>query len=303
VSYLPSEEPLPTASQGAIDLVLEARPRDLGGGFLVGRLLPSARRRMVGPFIFLDHMGPVVIEPGAAADVRPQPHKGLSTVTYLFEGENVHRDSLGTVQPVRPGDLNIMTAGRGIVHSERLDPERRAIGGAFHGVQIWVALPAENEDDAPSFMHYPAGILPELDQLGVRGRVLIGNAFGVTSPVVHPSKPVMIDLEIERGGCIDIPVSVEERGVYVVVGSIQLDDREIARDQLAVLKPGEPARIEGVEPSRVIVIGGPNIGPRVIDWNFVATTQDRIDRAREAWRAQTFPKIPGDDQEFIPLPR
>ena len=293
---MPSDEPLPTASQGAIDLVLEARPRDIGG-FVVGRLLPSARRRMVGPFIFLDHMGPVSIAPGASADVLPHPHIGLSTVTYLFEGENIHRDSLGTVQPVRPGDLNIMTAGRGIVHSERLDPERRAIGGGFHGVQIWVALPAEHEDDAPSFMHYAAGVFPEIDEAGVRGRVLLG----LDSPVVHPSKPLMIDLEIDRGGCIDVP-DVPERGVYVVVGSVQIGGREVTKDQLAVLRPGEHARIEGVEPSRVIVIGGPNLGPRLIDWNFVATTQDRIDRARDAWRAQTFPKIPGDDQDFVPLP-
>ena len=282
-----------------IDFVISSRTRDIGG-MQVQRLLPSSRRRMIGPFIFLDHMGPITIPRGASADILPHPHIGLSTVTYLLEGENVHRDSLGTRQVVRAGDLNIMTAGRGVVHSERHD--REAPEMTFHGVQIWLALPEANEDDAPSFEHHPAGTLPELDEPGVRGRVLIGSAYGVTSPIEHPSRPLLIDLALDRGGCLDLTTEIAERGVYVVAGRVRIDDVEVATDQLAVLQAGA-ARIEGIAASRVIVIGGPAMGKRLIDWNFVASTQDRIDRARQAWRDQTFPKIPGDDQEFVPLPR
>ena len=274
-----------------IDLVIDGRRRDIGG-LGVDRLLPSPRRRMVGPFVFLDHMGPTE----RVGDILPHPHIGLSTVTYLFEGENVHRDSLGTVQVVRPGDLNVMTAGRGVVHSERHDPE--AAPGTFHGVQIWLALPEPNEDDAPSFAHYASSVLPDIDEAGVRGRVLIGSSFGVTSPVEHPSKPLLIDLAIDAGGCIDL-ADVDERGIYVVEGHVRVDDAELHANQLAV----GHGRIEALVMSRVLVIGGPAMTRRLIDWNFVASTQDRIDRAREMWLAQTFPKIPGDDREFVPLPR
>jgi len=282
-----------------LDFVINSRTRDIGG-FQVKRLLPASRQRMIGPFIFLDHMGPLTIARGASADILPHPHIGLSTVTYLFEGANVHRDSLGTRQIVRAGDLNIMTAGRGIVHSERHD--REAPEMTFHGVQIWVALPEANEDDAPSFAHHPAGTLPELAEPGVRGRLLIGSAYGVTSPIEHPSRPLMIDLAIDRAGCIDLPTAIEQRGVYVASGRVRIGETEVAADQLAVLRPGA-TRLEGVDPARVVVIGGPAMGKRLIDWNFVASTQDRIDRARQAWLDQTFPKIPGDDQEFVPLPR
>jgi hypothetical protein len=274
-----------------LDFIIDARARDIGG-LTVGRLLPSPRRRMIGPFIFLDHMGPTT----HVGDVLPHPHIGLSTVTYLFAGENVHRDSLGTVQAVRAGDLNIMSAGRGIVHSERHDPG--AAPTMFHGVQIWVALPEANEDDAPSFSHHAEATLPALDEPGIDGRVLIGSAFGVTSPVEHPSRPLLVDLAFERGGCIDVPAA-DERGVYVVSGRVRIESDEVAADQLAVMPTG---RIEALEAARVIVIGGPAMSKRLIDWNFVASTQDRIDRARAAWQAQTFPKIPGDDREYVPLP-
>jgi redox-sensitive bicupin YhaK (pirin superfamily) len=274
-----------------IDLVIEARARDIGG-LKVGRLLPSPRRRMVGPFIFLDHMGPTT----HVGDVLPHPHIGLSTVTYLFEGENIHRDSLGSVQRVRAGDLNIMTAGRGIVHSERHDPAAPPM--SFHGVQIWVALPEANEDDPPRFEHHGSHTLPDFDEPGVRGRVLIGSAYGVTSPVVHPSQPLLVELALERGGCIEV-ADVDERGIYVVSGAVRVDDTELAADRLAV----GHGRLEALEPSRVLVIGGPAMPKRFIDWNFVASSQERIDRARQAWIEQTFPKIPGDDREFVPLPR
>ena len=275
-----------------IDFVIDARRRDIGG-LSVNRLLPSPRRRMIGPFIFLDHMGPTT----QVGDILPHPHIGLSTVTYLFEGENVHRDSLGTVQHVRAGDLNIMSAGRGIVHSERHDRDLPAT--TFHGVQIWLALPEANEDDAPSFAHHPAASLPALDEPGVTGRVLIGS-FGVSSPVEHPSRPVLVDLAMEPGACVEVaaPKTGDERGIYVVSGRVRVGELELGADQLGV---GD-GRIEALAPSRVIVIGGPAMTKRLIDWNFVASTQDRIDRARAAWRDQTFAKIPGDDREYVPLP-
>ncbi len=280
---------------GPLDLIITARSRSIGE-LTVNRLLPSPVRRMVGPFIFLDHMGPTP----TAGDVLPHPHIGLSTVTYLFEGENVHRDSLGTVQRVRPGDINIMTAGRGIVHSERVDPERRP--PRFHGVQIWVALPAEHEDDPPSFAHHPAATLPAIDEPGAVGRVLIGSAYGVTSPIAHPSSPLLVDVELAADACLDVADVVDQRGVFVVSGEIRIGEATLYTNSLGVLHPGPTARLEAVTPSRVLVIGGPAMDRRFIDWNFVASTRDRIDRARQAWIDQTFAKIPGDDREFVPLP-
>jgi hypothetical protein len=274
-----------------IDLVIDGRRRDIGG-LGVDRLLPSPRRRMIGPFVFLDHMGPTT----HVGDILPHPHIGLSTVTYLVEGETVHRDSLGTTQLVRPGDLNVMTAGRGVVHSERHDPESPP--ATFHGVTIWLALPEAHEDDAPTFPPYAEASLPALDEPGIRGRLLAGTAYGLTSPVEHPSQPLLIDLAMEAGACIEVP-DIDERGIYVVSGHVRIDADELHANQLAV----GHGRIEALVSSRVLVLGGPAMPKRLIDWNFVASTQDRIDRARAAWEAQTFPKIPGDDREFVPLPR
>ena len=289
---------------GAVELVIEARSRDLGG-FTVGRLLPSPRRRFVGPFVFLDHMGPPRCRPSSGMDVRPHPHIGLSTVTYLFSGENVHRDNLGSVQVVRPGDLNIMTAGRGIAHSERISPEQRARGGAFHGAQIWLGLPVEHEHAAPSFAHHDQAALPAVEPAaGARGRVLIGAAFAKTSPVAHPSKPLLVDLELEAGARLELPVGEGDRGVFVVAGECAIGDCALGRDQLAVVRGGAVV-LETRAASRVLVLGGPPLGPRFIEWNFVSSSQADIDRASAAWRAQdlvTFPKIPGDDVEFTPLP-
>ncbi|HEX8115321.1 MAG TPA: pirin family protein, partial [Kofleriaceae bacterium] len=207
MSTLPAHEPdcVDPPDARAIDLVIEARPRDVGT-ITVARVLPSPRRHMVGPFVFLDHLGPVTLAPGVGFDVRPHPHIGLSTVTYFLAGENVHRDSLGTVQTNRPGDLNLRTAGRGIVHSERADPAFRAAGGAMHGVQIWLALPDAHEDDEPSFEHHPAATLPAIAPAdGVRGRVLLGAAFDARSPVHHPSDPLLVDLELAAGAALDVP--------------------------------------------------------------------------------------------------
>src|SRR5262245_38141231 len=220
MSTLPANEPqcADPADSRAIDLVIEGRPRDVGTT-TVARILPSPKRRMVGPFIFLDHLGPVVLAPGTGFDIRPHPHIGLSTVTYFLEGENVHRDSLGTVQVNRPGDVNLMTAGRGIVHSERADPGFRAAGGAMHGVQIWLALTDEHEDDPPSFEHHPEATLPAIAPApGARGRVLLGEAFGARSPIRHASEPVLVDLHLDAGASITWPADAAERGVFVIEG-------------------------------------------------------------------------------------
>ncbi|MGE0549928.1 MAG: pirin family protein [Kofleriaceae bacterium] len=274
----------------------------------VARLLPSPKRRLIGPFIFLDHMGPIELAPGVGFDVLPHPHIGLSTVTYFLSGENVHRDSLGTIQTNRPGDVNLMTAGRGVVHSERAEPAWRERGGVMHGIQMWLALPAPNEDDAPSFEHHPAASLPAFTlSAGARGRVLIGSGYGVSSPIRHPSQPLLIDLELDTGASIELPHSGDpsaafERGVFVVSGELTGGGQPLTSDRLAVVVPGLRVSLIARTPSRVLVVGGPAMGPRFIDWNFVASSKERIDRARDAWKAQTFPKIPGDDREFVPYP-
>lgn len=302
MSTLPDLEPgcTETDQANAVDLIIEGRPRSVGT-MTVARLLPSPKRRMIGPFVFIDHMGPVTIAPGAGFDIAPHPHIGLSTVTYLLAGENVHRDSLGSMQVNRPGDLNIMTAGRGVVHSERAEPGFRASGGLMHGIQIWLGLPVEHEGDAPSFAHHPRATLPEITPApGVRGNVLIGSAYGATSPVDHPSKPLLVDLELDAEACIELPAEPAERGIFVIDGNLELGAETLATDQLAALHGGRVARVKATAPSRLLVIGGPPLGPRVIDWNFVASSRETIDRARDAWKAQTFPKIPGDDREFVP---
>jgi redox-sensitive bicupin YhaK (pirin superfamily) len=283
------------SDDAAIELVIEGRPRPVGT-IVVARLLPSAKRRMIGPFIFIDHMGPIEIPPDVGFDVRPHPHIGLSTVTYFLAGENVHRDSLGTVQTNVPGDVNIMTAGRGVVHSERADPAWRARGGVMHGLQIWVALPEANEDDPPSFAHHPAATLPVI----AHGRVLIGTAFGATSPIVHPSKPLLVDLVLAAGTRVVIPDALE-RGIVVIEGEVEIGGQVVAADRLAVIAPGEHV-VRAVAASRILVVGGAPLGARLIDWNFVASSKERIDRARAGWQAQTFPLIPTDHDEHIPYP-
>lgn len=303
MSNVPANDPAcHEAPADAVELVIEGRPRDLGNNMVVARILPAAKRRMVGPFIFLDHMGPVTLPPGAGFDVRPHPHIGLSTVTYFLSGENVHRDSLGTVQTNRPLDVNLMTAGRGVVHSERADPAFREAGGMMHGVQIWLALPDAHEDDEPSFEHHPAGTLPAIAPVdGVRGRVLIGTAFGATSPIRHPSAPLLVDLELAAGGRVAIPDGEPERGVFVIDGAIEVAGHACVVNQLAVLAPG-PLELCAVAASRVMLIGGPPVGSRVIDWNFVASSRERLEQARELWNRQAFPKIPTDHDDYVPYP-
>jgi len=303
MSTLPANEPgcADPADGRAIDLVIEGRPRDVGST-TVARVLPSPKRRMVGPFIFLDHLGPVALAPGVGFDVRPHPHIGLSTVTYFLAGTNVHRDSLGTVQINRPGDINLMTAGRGVVHSERAEPAFRAAGGTMHGVQIWLALPDAHEDDAPSFEHHPEATLPPIAPAeGVRGRLLIGAAFGARSPIRHPSDPLLVDLQLDAGASIELPTEAPERALFVIAGELCVGSETLSADHLAVLGSAR-ARATASTSTRALLLGGPPLGARLIEWNFVASTHDRIDRARAAWRAREFPVIPGDDQEFIPWP-
>jgi redox-sensitive bicupin YhaK (pirin superfamily) len=283
-------------------LVIEGQPRGVGT-ITVARVLPTRKRRMVGPIIFLDHMGPVELAPGAGFDVRPHPHIGLSTVTYFLAGENVHRDSLGTVQVNRPGDVNVMTAGRGIVHSERAEPAFRAAGGAMHGVQIWLALPEAHEDDEPSFEHHPAATLPAIAPgAGVLGRVLFGVAFGARSPIRHPSEPLLVDLELEAGATIEVATDGRERALFVVEGELACGGEPLAADRLGVLSDDSTARFTAERATRALLIGGPPIGARYIDWNFVSSSRDKLVRARDAWKRQAFDKIPSDDREFIPYP-
>lgn len=285
----------------AIAKLIEGRTRDLGG-FSVTRLLPSPGLHMVGPFIFFDHMGPADFEPGQGIDVRPHPHIGLATVTYLFEGAFIHRDSLGTVIEIAPGAVNWMTAGRGIVHSERSPDRLRAAGHRAHGIQSWVALPAAHAEAAPTFVHHPADTLPEIDLPGVSLRLIAGAAFGATSPVVFPHKIVYIEAWIDPGKSLVLPAEWEERGVFVVDGGVTLDGEAVGPETLAVLVPGGDVVLASEQTSHVMLLGGaPMDGDRLIDWNFVASSPERIEKAKDDWRAGRFAKVPGD-VEFIPLP-
>lgn len=300
------ETPEPTCEAcddaGGIALVIEGKSRPIGD-LEVARVLPVRERRAVGPFVFLDHMGPVTFAPGAGFDVKPHPHIGLSTVTYLFEGEGVHRDSIGSVQVVRPGEINLMTAGRGVVHSERADPAWRARGGTMHGLQLWLGLPIANEEDAPSFAHHGREALPRVDLRGGRAHVLLGEALGVASPAAHPSRPVLVDVALDAGAIIEVPASIEERAVYVVEGEVAAGRRSFGARRLLVGAPSAAIALVARRASRVVVLGGaPLDGKRHMDWNFVSSSRERIEQAKAAWRAQTFPRIPGDDQEYVPLP-
>jgi redox-sensitive bicupin YhaK (pirin superfamily) len=301
MSVLPDFDPAcADCAANGVDLIIEARPREVGA-FTVARLLPSPKRRLIGPFIFIDRMGPVTLEPGAPSGIGPHPHIGLSTLTYLLAGESVHRDSTGAVQVIRPGDVNLMTAGRGVVHSERPDPAWRERGGVFDGVQIWLALPLANEDDAPAFEHYLATAFPAIAAPGVRGRLLAGQAFGASSPLRHPGQPLLADLALESGATIELVPDVQERGVLVLEGAVAIGSATVTSNRLAVLRERAATSIHASQPSRVLV-GGPHLGDRVMDWNFVASTRERLERARDAWIAGTFPRIPNDRDEPIPYP-
>jgi redox-sensitive bicupin YhaK (pirin superfamily) len=285
-----------------LDLVIPARKKDLGGGLEVGRVLPFARHRMVGPFIFLDHMGPADFAAGHGVDVRPHPHIGLATVTYLFEGEIMHRDNLGSIEAIRPGEVNWMTAGRGIVHSERSDSSVRVRGGRLHGMQSWVALPQEAEETAPSFTHYGAASLPQFEQDGARGTLIVGTAYGLKSSVATFSPIFYVHLDLAPGARMSMPSGHDERGAYIVRGRVESGGAVYEPGHLLVFGTGD-ATLNAVDGSaQLMLLGGASVGPRHIWWNFVSSSLDRMEAAKDEWRSGRMTLPPGDDREFIPLP-
>lgn len=284
-----------------VKLVLTPRKRDLGG-FEVRRALPSREKQMVGPFIFLDQAGPSAFAAGQGIDVRPHPHIGLATVTYLFEGALLHRDSLGNVQTIRPGDLNWMTAGQGIVHSERTPPPERETGSRLFGIQAWVALPKQHEETAPAFVHHPEAELPLIEDFGVRLRLIAGTLFGETSPVETLWETIYADAEVRTGGAIPFDGAHEERAVYIARGEIEIGGKPYGEGTMAVLRRGNTVTVRALRQSRILFLGGAAMdGPRHIWWNFVSSSKERILQAKDDWQAGRFPSVP-DEEEFAPLP-
>ena len=290
---------------GALDIVIVPPTHDLGDGFTVRRALPSRQRRMVGPFVFLDQMGPHVFDAGRGLDVRPHPHVCLATVTYLFDGEILHRDSLGSVQAIRPGEVNWMTAGRGIVHSERTDSVLRQGQSKLFGLQCWVALPSTHEETDPAFAHIDAGALPVIEGEGIEARVVAGSFWGRRAPVVTLSDMFYVDVKLRGGARVAMPPEYPEQAIYIVEGRLDLGrDGVFGPGQLVVLKPGAEVMLgaPGPGPTRIMLLGGePMDGPRYLSWNFVASSEERIEQAKRDWQAGAFPQVPGET-EFIPLP-
>jgi redox-sensitive bicupin YhaK (pirin superfamily) len=283
-----------------IETRIVPRARELGDGFTVRRALPDAKRRAIGPFVFFDHMGPVALAPGHGLDVRPHPHIGLATVTYLFEGEILHRDSLGSVQPIRPGEVNWMTAGRGIAHSERTPSALRASGSRVHGLQVWVALPEADEEVEPSFSHHEG--LPEIEDDGVWVRVVLGDLLGLSSPAPTLSPTFYADVRIDATRRFAVPAKHEERGLYVVEGVVGIGGQRCEAGELLVLEEGAEVLVRAESAARVVAFGGAALeGPRFVWWNFVASRRERIVQAAEDWKAGRFAAVPGES-ESIPLP-
>ncbi|MDB4971759.1 MAG: pirin [Myxococcaceae bacterium] len=304
---LPVNEPVveegSALSASSIELVIEGRPRDLGGGFVVRRLLPSPTRRLVGPFIFFDQMGPVSLAPGQGLDVRPHPHIALATVTYLFDGEIMHRDSLGSVQPIHPGDVNWMLAGRGIVHSERSSEQTRQSGQRLHGIQSWVALPTAAEESEPRFEHHPASHIPTSSRDGVRLDVVAGHAYGMRSPVGVLSETLYVHAQLDAGASLRVDDAHEERALYIVEGALELEQRTFGPGTMVVLKPGSEVSVRALAWTRAMLLGGEKLeGERHLFWNFVSSHSERLEQAKRDWAERRFPAVPGDDEEFIPLP-
>jgi redox-sensitive bicupin YhaK (pirin superfamily) len=275
--------------------------RDLGDGFKVRRALPSAKRRSIGPFVFLDEMGPTRFAPGTGLDVRPHPHIGLATVTYLFDGEILHQDSLGVRQPIRPGDVNWMIAGRGIVHSERTPQALRPSGSSAWGLQSWLALPERDEERAPSFRHHAASDLPSSRADGKDIRIVAGELFGMRSPVETLSDLFYADARLDAGAELALPPEHEERGAYIVDGSVSVDSEAFDRGRLLVFKPATQVVIKTTTGARLMLLGGAPLGPRYVWWNFVSSSKERIEQAKQDWKEGRFGGVPGDP-EFIPLP-
>ncbi|WP_313634089.1 pirin family protein [Massilia timonae] len=282
--------------------LFKSHDKDLGGGFTVRRILPAAARQSVGPFLFFDHMGPVEAEPGARHDVRPHPHIGLATVTYLFEGAIMHRDSLGTEQRIEPGAINWMTAGSGIVHSERTPEDLLGRKRRTHGLQLWAALPREHEEAPAAFSHTPADRIPEVQLDGARVRVLVGTALGRTSPVPTFADTLYLDVHLDAGAAIELDRLPDEAALYAPIGAIEIDGEAVAANTMAMLEPGAAVRVSSREGARFVVIGGaPLDGKRFIFWNFVSSSRERIEQAAHDWEADRFVAVPGET-ERIPLP-
>lgn len=286
---------------GGIELVIKTQTKDLGG-FKVRRALPDMRRKMVGPFIFFDHMGPAEFAPGNGINVRAHPHIGIATITYLFAGQILHRDSLGYEQRITPGAVNWMTAGRGIVHAERTPTDLRESGSSVHGIQSWVALPKELEESEPDFDHYPADSIPATTLDGAGIRVVVGTAFGVSSPVKTASNTLYAEIDLELGGILEIPSACEERALYVVAGGVAIGGEEYAAGTLAVLSSDAVPRVTALSACKLMLLGGSRLeGDRTLWWNFVSSSKSRIERAKSDWRERRFDKIEGESS-FIPLP-
>lgn len=282
--------------------LLTPHDKDLGGGFTVRRLLPAAAQRAVGPFVFFDHFGPVTAGPQDNHDVRPHPHIGLATVTYLFEGAMMHRDSTGVAQRIEPGAINWMTAGRGVVHSERTPDDLRGTARRTHGLQLWAALPEGDEEVEPSFAHTPAQSIPQLSLGAAQVRVLIGKAFGARSPVATRSPTLYLDIALPAGAVLELPVLAEEQAVYPVDGDVAVDGARVAATHMALLDAGRTVTVTAAEgDTRVVVIGGTSLGPRFMWWNFVSSRKERIAQAADDWAAQRMGQVPGET-EFIALP-
>jgi redox-sensitive bicupin YhaK (pirin superfamily) len=304
MSFFPAKDPIAgdARTSEAIAQVIVPRSVDLGG-FQVHRALPSTQSRMVGPFIFFDHFGPAVFRAGDGIDVRPHPHIGLATVTYLFDGEIVHRDSLGTAMPIRPGAVNLMTAGRGIVHSERTAADHRGGGEPLHGLQLWVALPIADEEAAPAFAHTAAADIPELRENGMTLRVVAGALHGLRSPVATTWETLFADVRLQAGTALPLDPTHEERAVYVVAGEVDIGGDRFGPEKLLVLRPGDRVVAHAVGDAHIVVVGGAAMdGPRHIWWNFVSSRKERIEAAKADWKAKRFAIVPGDANESIPLP-
>lgn len=284
----------------AIELVIQPKPKDLGG-FTVSRCLPVMEKRSVGPWIFFDEMGPAIFPAGAGINVRPHPHVNLATVTYLFEGEVLHRDSLGTFQKITPGAVNLMVAGKGIVHSEREAAETTQQERGLHGLQLWMALPEAFEETDPEFHHYPSENIPSVVVNGVPVRVLIGRAYGVISPVKEFYRTLYLEAQLLPGQTLELP-NESERGVYIASGEIKVKERQYSEKQMIILSDADGVTVTAITPTTIVLIGGEKISKRYMEWNFVSSRKERIEQAKRDWVEGKFPKVPGDEDEFIPLP-
>ncbi|NGO50947.1 pirin family protein [Allomesorhizobium camelthorni] len=304
MSFFPGNDPVAGDAFACdqIELMVIPNARDIGG-FQVRRALPTARRRLVGPFIFFDRMGPAILRAGQALDVRPHPHIGLSTVTYLFDGKIRHRDSLGTEMVIAPGDVNLMTAGRGIVHSERTPEELRGAPMSVSGLQTWLALPDDKEETAPVFENTGRDLLPRFEYDGASGRLVMGSLSGIRSPVRTDTDTLYADIRLAPGARISIPADAEERAIYVLDGTVTISGDEFPSDRLLVFRPGDEILVASKQGAHFMLFGGASLGSkRYIWWNFVSSSKERIEQAKHEWKTGRFDIVPGDEEEFIPLP-